>query len=1050
MDRLYRKTIRYLFLIFIVAVANRMEAAVKIVYAYNTEFSINLPGQAIVPAVITQGDSILWQWVQGGHTTTAVVGSPEQWDQPINSSNQQFYRQFNTPGVFWYYCIPHGNDNGDGTASGMASTITVLPAGSGACCLSDGSCITTSEGDCLTMNGYFTGVGTLCDTISCLVSVSVDAALDNILYESTTGALSNALGQHLYAGNNNSGKRRTVISFDLSEVPANAEVQQASLKLFCNSSAGSPQYITARRLLEAWGEGTSEANGNEGNGDSSTPGDATWIHTFYDTAIWTVAGGDFASTVSDSTLVDASGVYYTWSSEQLAEDVQLWIDTPVINYGWILFGDENSSSNTKRFSSRQSMTTENRPSLLIDYIIPPTGACCFPDASCLSLSENHCSEQGGIYLGDGVACGDNTCPIELTPFIDELPVPAVMAPEDGMAGGVAHYRVLMTEQFQSLHSELPPTRTWGYNGSYPGPTIEAFRDSLVTVEWINDLRVEETGELRTSHVFTIDTCLHGPDVTGQTPVAIVHLHGGKVPHESDGYPDDAFPPGDSSWLYFYPNIQAAATLWYHDHGLGITRLNVMMGLAGFYLLRDLEEEALNLPSGEYEIPLAIQDRSFNADGSFAYPDTYHDHFFGDKILVNGKVWPFCEVKQGKYRFRLLNGSNSRVYKLALSNGSSFNQVASDLGLLATPVELDSLVMLPGERCDIIIDFSSYPAGTEIILTNDAPAPYPGFPGVGVIPNVMKFIVQAETGFTGVLPDTLVPVPQLNPDDADLERLFYLTMIPSPHCNGQGHPMWTINDLMWDDITEYPVLGSTEIWTWHNQSGISHPMHMHLVRFQLLDRQAINEATGLPEGPLIPPGESEKGWKDTVHSPPGYRTRVMATFSGYTGKFPYHCHILEHEDHEMMRQFEVLPCNLVTTAFDSIPGSLRYALNCVLPGDTIFFAADLVSDTLLLEGPLAIDKDVHIINLNDSVINIKETFPVDHALIIHSGNQVELVNFALLPVNGSTGRSIYNEGHLILDSIILWDDITYSMNGSLLLNAGLLDIRNTCSIMIQSD
>ena len=478
--------------------------------------------------------------------------------------------------------------------------------------------------------------------------------------------------------------------------------------------------------------------------------------------------------------------------------------------------------------------------------------------------------------------------------------------ESGVAGRAAHYRIEMTEQFQQLHSQLPPTRVWGYNGGYPGPVIEAFRDSMVTVQWVNNLRVFETGLLRNTHVLQIDTCLHGPDESGQTPVAIVHLHGGKVAHESDGYPELAFPPGDSSGIYHYPNIQPAGSLWYHDHALGITRLNVMMGLAGLYNLRDSNELSLNLPSGEYEIPLVIQDKSFLADGSLAYHENFQDHFFGDKLMVNGKVWPYLNVKKGKYRFRIVNGSNSRAYTLTLSNGASFTQIGSDLGFLESPVVLNSLTLLPGERYDVVVDFSTYSTGTEIILMNSAPAPFPGFPGVGVIPNVMKFIVQSAAGFTAPLPNALAEIEDLLPVNANEERLFELVTIASPPCGEHNHPMWTINGMMWDDISEYPVYGSTEIWTWDNQSGIAHPMHMHLVSFQILDRQLINEATGLPEGPLIPPGISEKGWKDTAHSPPGYRTRVIARFDGFTGKFPYHCHILEHEDHEMMRQFDVIP------------------------------------------------------------------------------------------------------------------------------------------------
>jgi spore coat protein A, manganese oxidase len=520
------------------------------------------------------------------------------------------------------------------------------------------------------------------------------------------------------------------------------------------------------------------------------------------------------------------------------------------------------------------------------------------------MTEIECLSAEGAYQGHDTTCEDVECPLILEPFVDELPRPAVAQPVSGQPGGAAHYEIAMTEQFQQLHRDLPPTRVWGYAGSYPGPTIEAWRDETVTVIWKNDLRVYETGELRTTHALNVDECLHGPDMTGQMPVAIVHLHGGKVAPESDGYPEWAFPPGEESPIYTYPNDQPAATIWYHDHALGITRLNVMMGMAGFYILRDDEEAALNLPSGEYEIPLAIQDRKFRANGSIKYHDNWQQHFFGDVMLVNGKVWPYLEVDRGKYRFRVVNGCNSRALTLALSTGATFWQIGTDLGLLEEPVPLSEVTILPGERADLVLDFFIYPAGEEIILTNSAPAPFPGFPGVGVIPEVMKFIVGSDVGHTDPLPEFLVEVPRIEESEAVKERVLDLMLMPN-YCEDHQHGLWTIDGLMWHDITEFPVLGTTEIWSWKNDSGISHPMHLHLVMQQVLDRQAIDPQTGEPTGPKIPPPPNEMGWKDTVDAPPGYFTRVIMRFEGFTGRYPYHCHILEHEDHEMMRQFEVV-------------------------------------------------------------------------------------------------------------------------------------------------
>jgi FtsP/CotA-like multicopper oxidase with cupredoxin domain len=904
----------YLLLLSIALMPAMLAAETVIVYVFNNEFSVNPPGQPIVRnATIFEGDIILWQHMQGNHTTTSVMGSTEQWDSEINSSVPTFSYQFNTAGVYWFYCIPHGTDNMNGTASGMHGTITVLSAGSGACCLPDGMCITTSGGDCAAQGGVFSGPGTSCENTLCQYSIEIVANADNVLYQSVTGTISNALGSHLFAGNNNNGIRRPIISFDLSSVPAGAHIDDAQIRLYCTSNTGASFPITLHKVNESWTEGTSQAGGNEQNGTTALAGDATWLHRTYNSSFWTTPGGTFDATALATTSVNAQNVAFTWSSAALSELVDMWHHMPMMNQGLIFLGDEASTNNTKRFASRHVATASQRPTLIVTYSFPQMGACCFSDGSCDDLTEMECMMAGGTFSGVGTECMHTSCPIQLTPYLDALPLPGVAVPVTGTAGSAAHYNMYITEQFQTLHADLPPTRVWGYNGSYPGPTIEASRNQVVTVEWHNNLRVFETQELRTHHVLNVDTCMHGPDVTGQVPVTVTHLHGGKVDTFSDGQPEDAFAPGESSGLYTYPNIQPAGTLWYHDHALGITRLNVMMGLAGLYNLRDSDELALNLPSGEFEVPLVIQDKSFNADGTMRYPVHFEDHFFGDVLMVNGKVWPFFNVKQGKYRFRVVNGSNSRSYVLALSNGAHFHQIGSELGFLSEPVMLQELPIHPGERYDIVIDFSSYTPGTEIILTNSASAPFSALPGIGVIPNVMKFIVQPQSGFTAPIPQTLVYMPPVDTTLAATERIFELVLIPDHGCESEGgHEgghgsglMWAINGLMWDDITEYPVLNSYEIWTWHNESGMSHPMHMHLVAFRVLHRQAIDPGTGQPIGPLLPPGPHEKGWKDTVHSPTGYRTSVIAQFTGFTGLFPYHCHILEHEDHEMMRQFQVV-------------------------------------------------------------------------------------------------------------------------------------------------
>jgi spore coat protein A len=390
---------------------------------------------------------------------------------------------------------------------------------------------------------------------------------------------------------------------------------------------------------------------------------------------------------------------------------------------------------------------------------------------------------------------------------------------------------------------------------------------------------------------------------------VVHLHGAHVEAAFDGYPEATFPPGQQV-VYQYSNWQLPSTLWYHDPALGITRLNVYMGLAGFYLLRDPFEQSLGLPSGEFEIPLAIQDRSFNPDGSLQYPATWQDLFFGEAVVVNGKVWPFLNVKQGKYRFRMLNGATSRTFTLTLSNGDPFIQIGAEGGLLPAPEAVNEITLGPGERVDVVIDFEPYPAGTEIFLTNSAPAPFPGDAGVGVIPDVMKFVVAAEAGHTIPLPAALRPMEVLQEADATALRELHLVKGPGNACSPFE---WEIQSIVggavvgakWVDMVEFPELGETEVWKFVNRSGMTHPMHLHLVMFQVLDRQGFDEIGGeiVPIGTPVPPPPQEAGWKDTVQVGPNEIVRVIARFENYTGFYPYHCHILEHEDHEMMRQFQ---------------------------------------------------------------------------------------------------------------------------------------------------
>jgi len=504
----------------------------------------------------------------------------------------------------------------------------------------------------------------------------------------------------------------------------------------------------------------------------------------------------------------------------------------------------------------------------------------------------------------------------LAEFVDPLPIPVVKKP-NGKYKGKDYYAVAMTQFKQKLHRDLPPTTVWGYDGLYPGKTIEARTGTALYVRWINSLP--------TKHLLPIDYTIHGaagePDVRN-----VVHLHGGHVPPESDGFPEDWFTPGHSA-LYCYPNIQQATTLWYHDHALGITRINVYAGLAAFYLIRDSCEDKLNLPKGKYEIPIVMQDRTFNANGSLFYPAKGVTHpvwvpeFFGDTAVVNGKVWPYLNVEPRKYRFRFLNGCNARFLRIRLLNGPHLNQIGTDGGFLPRPVQMTSILLSPAERADCIVDFARY-KGRTITLVNDAPAPYPGG-GEVAIPHIMQFRVgRTPVTDPSSFPGKLSPVTPIPVRCASVIRSFTLNEL----LNENGDPIvLLLNGLNWDyPITEKPKLGTAEIWRFINFTGDTHPMHLHLVQFQILDRQPIAMMAYLRDwnlaqrglgtvGPIeayaisppIPPDPNERGWKDTVRSNPSEITRIIARFTDYTGRYVWHCHILEHEDNEMMRPFEVV-------------------------------------------------------------------------------------------------------------------------------------------------
>jgi spore coat protein A, manganese oxidase len=496
-------------------------------------------------------------------------------------------------------------------------------------------------------------------------------------------------------------------------------------------------------------------------------------------------------------------------------------------------------------------------------------------------------------------------------YVHALPIPGVQQP---ISPGGNAYEVTMTEfqQFLGVYSNGQPrmTTVWGYNGASPGASFDVRSGTPIDVRYINSLP--------TTHLLPIDTTVHGAEPSQPAVRTVAHLHGGHVDPDSDGGPEDWFVPGQFVDFH-YRNDQQAATLWIHDHALGITRLNVVAGLAMFYIIRDSFEDSLNLPSGAFEIPLVIQDRMFYDDGSLAYPDdpipgtnipSIVPEFFGDFILVNGMAWPYLEVEPRKYRFRILNGSNARFYRMFIGGGPTFWQIGTDGGLLAESVPVPQLLLAPGERADVIVDFSMH-AGQTLTLRNLAKIPFPNgeTPDPRSTGQLMQFRVaeQVTEPDTSALPGAIRPIVPLS---TTLPPRM-LDMVEGEDEFGRLHLLLNGMDYM-EPVTETPELNTTEIWTLINPTEDTHPIHLHLVQFQILDRQRFNTRRynqGDPStlrllGRPKLPDANEAGWKDTVRVNPGEVVRIIAHFD-IPGMYVWHCHLLEHEDHSMMRPFEVI-------------------------------------------------------------------------------------------------------------------------------------------------
>jgi spore coat protein A, manganese oxidase len=615
-------------------------------------------------------------------------------------------------------------------------------------------------------------------------------------------------------------------------------------------------------------------------------------------------------------------------------------------------------------------------------------------------------------------------------FVNELPLPQHI---DASRPGAFVLQMGQTEQWLGLidaSGDPLLTTVWGYGQpgqtpTYPGPTIVAYEGTAIKLNWQNNLPLD-------GHLLPVDTTLHWAASTkkpledGYVPT-VTHLHGGHSPAGSDGLPEQWFTQHHSSRgpdfqdrIYTYPNDQEAATLWYHDHALGITRLNVYAGLAGFYLLQDENSQNLStgvLPGGSYSIEMVIQDRAFTADGQLYYPtykndplpgttetvgdivpQTFYDangedapsavpEFFGDHILVNGMAWPNLNVAAGDYEFHLLNGSDSRFYVLKLSDPDvAVHLVGVDGGLLPEAQTImdgdgvqedgEFLVLAPGDRVDLVFEFGGADVDPTVQLLNVGSAfePFKGLAGsdgslagavtaatsADPVGNIMQFTVDPSlVPFDASVTDETV----LNPgfrlaEDANADGIADLatnvrklglfegvdefgriqpllgTAGSGPINSDSMTPDGEFGPLMWDaPVTEKPLLGTIEQWELFNFTEDAHPIHLHQPQFEVVQRRPIDfidaDENGIPDdtnndgkisygygaadfresdiwiGDPIPElSPEETGRQDTIFVAPSEMVSIAVEFD-LAGEYVWHCHILSHEDHEMMRPFEVV-------------------------------------------------------------------------------------------------------------------------------------------------
>jgi spore coat protein A len=569
--------------------------------------------------------------------------------------------------------------------------------------------------------------------------------------------------------------------------------------------------------------------------------------------------------------------------------------------------------------------------------------------------------------GAGVArAGDGVSP-PMTKWIDPLPVPPAASPVTNPQFKQSdYYEIAMTAHQHQFHSDLGPATVWTYGvagqpGVYLGPTIVAQSGRPVVIKWINQLPTDVAEfPLKDS----IDPTLPGADLPSGR--AVPHLHGGHNAAEFDGTPmqwwtaDGARGSAYVTDTFTYANDQPASLYWYHDHAMGVTRLQPYLGLAAGYLMFDNVDNGKTIngqkvPSGPYHLPIVLQDKTFNDDGTLWYPTRgisevhpiWVPEFFGDTPVINGKAYPYLDAQPRRYRLRLLNGSQARFYHISFELGEThleFHVIGSEGGLLPAPVPTTDLLIAPGERFDVIADFTSLPLGSVVIMSNDANAPYPDGDDTP-IPELMQ--IRIDTPIPSGDPDRTVPGSQLRlptiPRLKATPKLPPRDVVLKENTDENDNPIEVLlNGLHYmDPVDDFVKAGTTETWQFVNLTVDAHPMHTHLVTFEVVDRQLLDvdgyteawqafldsgrnptrkpDVADFVKSLTIAPAPEEMGYKDTVKAYPGYVTRIRAKFDAAKnatpayfagrrtyGTYVYHCHILEHEENDMMRPFELVP------------------------------------------------------------------------------------------------------------------------------------------------